>query len=140
MKYSQLLTTTCMLVLSTALFASPREQIVKQYITDLGHADYKHISNLFTANGHVISTSRGKVNAKEFFYSFLPALLKSETQLKEIFSDSVGEKLTARFHFSYTMKDGEKGEGEYVDEFIFTEKSDKLAAVYMFENLKFPEA
>ena len=43
-----------------------REAVVKEYILDLGQADYKAITNLFEKNGEVISTSRGKVNAKEF--------------------------------------------------------------------------
>jgi len=43
----------------------------------------------------------------------------------------------ARFFFSFDMKDGYKGHGEYVDEFVFVNNSSKLAAVYMFENLNF---
>ena len=47
-------------------------------------------------------------------------------------------RFAARFHFKFKLKDGEEGNGEYIDEFVFTEHSTKLSAVYMFENLKFP--
>ena len=53
---------------------SQREHVVKQYIFDLQQADYQGISDLFDQNGLVISTSQGKVKAKDFFYSFLKAL------------------------------------------------------------------
>ena len=115
-----------------------REQIINQYILDLQNADYKDITQLFEKNGIVISTSRGKVDAKEFFYSFLPNILHAETKIHQFFiNQSDNNHLSARFHFSFTLKDGEEGNGEYIDEFIFADHSAKLSAVYMFENLKF---
>lgn len=115
-----------------------REQVVRQYITDLQDANYKDIAQLFEKDGLVISTSRGKVNAKDFFYSFLPEISIATTEMHQYFSSSTdSDRFSARFHFAFKLKDGEKGDGEYVDEFIFSKNSTKLAAVYMFENLKF---
>lgn len=114
-----------------------REKIVKQYILDLQKADYKDITQLFEKNGMVISTSQGKVDAKEFFYSFLPSISSASTELHQYYVGETDQnRTTARFHFSFELKDGEKGEGEYMDEFIFSKNSTKLIAVYMFENLK----
>ena len=115
-----------------------RHQVVAQYITNLKNADYKNMVQLFEKNGFVISTSRGKVNAKDFFYSFLPEVESATTETHQVFAEELdSNRLAARFHFTFKLKDGEKGEGEYVDEFIFTPNSSKLTAVYMFENLKF---
>lgn len=118
--------------------AKAREQVVRQYIVDLQKADYKDITQLFEKNGIVISTSRGMVDAKEFFYSFLPNIASAHTELHQYFNNpGASNRISARFHFTFKLKDGEEGEGEYVDEFVFSSHSVKLAAVYMFENLKF---
>jgi hypothetical protein len=118
-----------------------RQQVTRQYILDLQKADYKDISQLFEKEGNVISTSRGKVNAKDFFYSFLPNINSATTNLHQTFLNETDKnRLAVRFHFSFKLKDGEEGKGEYVDEFVFTNNSVKLSAVYMFENLKFDPA
>ena len=115
-----------------------RQKTVEQYIIDLQKADYKHITQLFDKNGIVISTSRGTVDAKEFFYSFLPNISSANTELHQYFiGDTDLDRTAARFHFAFKLKNGEEGDGEYVDEFIFAKHSTKLAAVYMFENLRF---
>jgi hypothetical protein len=115
-----------------------RRKIVKQYILDLQKADYQDITQLFDKNGIVISTSKGKINAKEFFYAFLPEIISANTQEHQTFvSSDDNNHLGARFHFKFKLKDGETGEGEYTDEFVFMDNSAKLEAVYMFENLKF---
>lgn len=115
-----------------------RKEVIMHYIDDLQQADYKNISALFEKNGTVVSTSRGKVNAKEFFYAFLPEIASATTELHQTFVSDVDQnRFGARFHFNFTLKDGEKGNGEYVDEFVFADNSSLLTAVYMFENLKF---
>jgi hypothetical protein len=121
-----------------AALKQERAQVVNQYITDLKNADYHDITALFEKDGTVVSTSRGKVNAKDFFYSFLPEIKTADAALQKSYvsTDDINT-VAARFHFSYTLKDGEKGDGEYVDEFMFTPDSAKLSAVYMYENLKF---
>ncbi len=128
------------MTLTSDLLTDQREQVAQQYIQDLQKADYKDITSLFEKNGIVISTSRGKVNAKDFFYAFLPEINSATTELHQIFINNIDKnRLTARFHFAFTLKDGEKGNGEYVDEFVFSENSTQLTAVYMFENLKFSD-
>ncbi len=115
-----------------------REQIIHCYITDLEKADYQGISALFNKKGTVVSTTRGRINAKNFFYSFLPTVKSAVTEFHQAFiSNKDPNRYAARFHFSFTLKDGEKGDGEYVDEFLFANNSKKLISVYMFENLKF---
>jgi hypothetical protein len=115
-----------------------REQVVTQYLTDLAKADYVDIANLFEENGIVMSTSRGAVNAREFFYAFLPNVQSAATEQHQLFTGKTDtNRLAARFHLAYQLKDGEQGEGEYMDEFVFSANSAKLAAVYMFENIKF---
>lgn len=117
-----------------------REAITKRYISDLGRADYKDIVQLFEQNGVVVSTSRGKVDAKEFFYGFLPNILSAKTVPHQSFRGSTDKnRFTVRFNFSFKLKDGDEGAGEYIDEFVFAKNSAKLAAVYMFENHKFPK-
>ena len=117
---------------------SEREQVVYQYIVDLAQADYEGIAQLFDEGGIVISTSRGQANAKEFFYSFLPQVETATTEIHQTFTSKEDpNRFAARFHLVYHLKNGDLGDGEYVDEFIFAENSNKLAAVYMFENLKF---
>lgn len=115
-----------------------RELVIRKYVSDLQKADYKSIIQIFEKEGIVISTSRGKMNAKDFFSSFLPNIKSANTQLHQLFMGDVSDNhAMARFHFSFKLKDGEEGNGEYVDEFVFTDDSTKLSAVYMFENLKF---
>ena len=117
--------------------AAEREQAARQYVADLGKADSHDIIQLFAKDGYVISTSRGKMDAKEFFQAFLPNISKSSSEWHQYFNETNDvDRFAARFHFIYQMKDGEQGEGEYVDEFIFEKNSNKLTAVYMFENLK----
>lgn len=88
--------------------------------------------------GIVFSTSRGKLNAKGFFYSFLSNVVYAQTEVHQVFvNNSDINRMSVRFHFTFEMKDGEKESGEYVDEFIFSPCSSKLSAVYMFENLHF---
>ena len=132
-------------ILSSANAAEPtqsledqRQAVISQYVADLEKADYQHIVQLFEKNGIVISTSRGKVDAKEFFYGFLPNIQSAHTELHQAFSGTMDHhRYAARFYFSFTLKDGEQDQGEYVDEFVFADHSTKLSAVYMFENLKF---
>lgn len=113
-----------------------RNKVINQYITDLKNADYKDITQLFVKNGFVVSTSRGHINAKDFFYSFLPNIETADTELHQSFvSDRDSNRRAVRFHFNFKLKDGEIGNGEYVDEFIFSDYSAKIVAVYMFENL-----
>lgn len=115
-----------------------RDQVVRQYILDLERADYQGISALFENGGTVVSTSRGNINAKDFFYSFLPNIESATTEFHQAFTSNVdNNRYAARFHFSFKLKDGETGDGEYVDEFIFGTNSAKLTSVYMFENLRF---
>lgn len=125
-------------LLVDATLAGERQNVAKQYILDLQKADYKDIVQLFEKNGKVVSTSRGEMDAKEFFYAFLPYINEAKTEIHQFFKASEGsDRLAVRFHFTYKMKDGEEGEGEYVDEFVFAQHSAKLTQVYMFENLKF---
>lgn len=115
-----------------------REQVIRQYITNLEKADYQGISLLFNEEGTVASTSRGNVKAKDFFYSFLPNIESARTEFHQAFiSNSDNNRYAVRFHFDFKLKDGETGDGEYIDEFLFSNNSTKLVSVYMFENLKF---
>lgn len=130
-------TSICYAAQDNAIIKEARVQVAKQYIQDLQNADYKDITQLFEKDGIVVSNSRGKVDAKEFFYSFLPNINLAKTELQQVFiGDTDKNRIAARFHFTYKLKDGEEGQGEYVDEFIFSDNSTKLSAVYMFENLK----
>ena len=115
-----------------------REQVIHNYILDLERADADEISSLFEEGGTVISTSRGNINAKDFFHGFLPEIESASTELHQIFSNNIdNNRYAARFHFKFKLKDGQNGEGEYIDEFKFSNNSTKLISVYMFENLKF---
>lgn len=118
--------------------SAAREQIIHQYINDLGAANDDDVSALFAQNGVVVSTSRGTVNAADFFHSFLPNIGSATTEFHQAFIGHVDpNRYAARFHFRFALKDGETGDGEYVDEFLFADNSSKLLSVYMFENLLF---
>lgn len=115
-----------------------REQVIREYLLDLERADTEAISGLFEEGGSVISTSRGNVDAKTFFHGFLPEIESASTELHQLFINNIDiNRYAARFHFRFKLKDGEIGEGEYIDEFKFSNNSTKLTNVYMFENLKF---
>lgn len=115
-----------------------REQVIRNYILDLERADSEGISALFEEGGTVISTSRGNVNAKDFFHGFLPEIASASAEFHQSFINNVdNNRYAARFNFKFKLKDGETGDGEYIDEFIFSNNSTKLTSVYMFENLKF---
>ena len=115
-----------------------RDLTVRQYIDDLARADAVHIASLFETKGMVISTSQGQVDAKAFFSGFLSEIESATTELHQIFIQyDTNTRWVARFHFNFKLIDGEIGDGEYMDEFVFAENSEKLKAVYMFENLKF---
>ncbi|MGL5742022.1 MAG: hypothetical protein ACRCXC_05475 [Legionella sp.] len=104
---------------SISSFKMAREETVKEYILDLPKEDYQGISELFEENGQVISTSKGKVNAKEFFYSFLPEIESANTEFHQFFINNTDtNRYAARFHFNFKLRDGEQGDGEYVDEFF----------------------
>lgn len=114
-----------------------RQQIIKQYLHDLKTANVQAISQLFTESGVVISTSQGRQAPAKFFNSFLPKLASAEINIIRDFIDPQNDdRLASQFHFSYKMQSGEKGGGEYIDEFLFAPNTIKLQEVYMFENLK----
>ena len=126
---------------NTQSLQTQRETVIKEYLADLAAANYQDIALLFDPNGYVVSTSRGHANAKEFFYAFLPNVTQAHTTLHAAFlSGGTPDTSAARFHLDFQLKDGETGNGEYMDEFVFNPGSTKLAAVYMFENLQFPQA
>ena len=145
LKTKLLILAAAMLVNSAAMaFIDPvtislsRIEVVYRYIDDLSRANAQDMLRLFHDDGTVVSTSKGRVNAKEFFNAFLPEITRANTEVKEIFSAPADSNhLVARFHFSFRLKNGELGEGEYIDEFIFPNNSNKLSEVIMFENTKF---
>jgi hypothetical protein len=114
-----------------------RRDITTRYLQDLQNRDYRDITSLFDKNGYVISTGRGVVNAKEFFYAFLPNITSASTAAAQTFIGEDHNRLAVRFEFNFTLKSGEAEKGVYMDEFIFAEGSTKLMAVYMFENTHF---
>ncbi|CDZ77783.1 hypothetical protein BN59_02073 [Legionella massiliensis] len=117
---------------------SQRRHVITEYILDLGKADPEGITALFSDGGTVISTSKGEVGAYDFFHSFLPNIESADTEVHQTFLSKGDENhYAARFRFNFKLKDGEMGDGEYIDEFIFENNSAKLISVYMFENLKF---
>lgn len=111
-----------------------RQNTINTYVMNLQQADNKAMMELFEKNGYVISTSRGKVDAKEFFDGFLPEITSARTEIHQVFTAG-NDKMAARFHFTFKMKNGEAGDGEYVDEFTFMPGTDKLESAFMFENL-----
>lgn len=114
-----------------------RKAVCIRYVRDLQAADYKDIIQLFVKGGFVVSTSKGHMDAKDFFYSFLPNIRTAKAEIHEGFVAIAGSNLAVRFNFEFEMKDGEVGHGEYVDVFTFATNSEKLMSVSMFENLHF---
>jgi hypothetical protein len=132
-----LASTNVAIAATPANLAEKREQVITRYIADLGKADYKDIATLFEKKATVISTSKGEANAQAFFTAFLPTIASANTQLSQYFINKKDiNRFAARFHLSFILKTGEKDNGNYIDEFIFAPHSDKLSAIYMFENLK----
>jgi hypothetical protein len=119
------------------LSADKRIDVVKVYLHDLQMADVHGITSLFVANGRVISTSQGCVNAAAFFNSFLPEIKSAKVTINHIYQ-SIDNKdhYSASFNFSWVMRDGSQSGGHYIDEFIFHKGTNKLVTVSMFENTK----
>lgn len=117
-----------------------RQAVVASYVNNLAHADLDGMQAIFSGEATVVSTSAGEKNALEFFAGFFPLINQAHTELHHRFT-SVTDKnrYGARFHLDYQLYDGEIGDGEYVDEFVFYDNSDQLKTIYMFENLKFPQ-
>ena len=117
-----------------------RQQVITNYINYLANADLEGMQTIFSANSTVVSTSAGEKNALAFFAGFFPLIDTAHTELHHRFiSMTDANRYGGRFHLDYQLSDGDRGEGEYVDEFLFYDNSDKLKSVYMFENLKFPK-
>jgi hypothetical protein len=122
-------------------FASSLQQqrihAIKQYLNNLQSKDVQGMLTLFTKDGTVVSTSKGKISAQKFFTGFLSELTDATVNLSQLFiSIQNNNRLSARFHLTYKLKSGEEGQGEYMDDFTFLDHSSKLSQVYMFENVK----
>lgn len=145
--FKPLLMATLALFMAGAVFAGnsqqaasaaqeARTQVISQYLDDLRTANAPSIGQLFVPNGTVVSTSQGKVDARTFFNSFLPAIQTATVGDAQIYvSMDNNDRYTARFHFAWTMKDGGSGSGVFADEFIFAKGTNKLLEVTMFENV-----
>lgn len=117
-----------------------RQAVVAKYIDNLAKADLEGMQAIFSSEATIVSTSAGEKNALEFFAGFFPLINTAHTHLNQRFiSVTDTNRYGARFHLDYQLHDGESGNGEYVDEFVFYDNSAQLKAVYMFENLKFPK-
>lgn len=109
-----------------------REQVLHRYISALGRADLQDITSLFTEDGTVISTAKGKIAATIFFNGFLPEIETAKTVVHQTYtSREDSNRYAARFHFIFQFKDGEQGDGEYIDEFVFAPNSTQLVQVAM---------
>ena len=116
-----------------------RQTTVANYINHLGNANLEGMQAIFGDDSIVVSTSAGEKNALTFFSGFFPLINKAHTELHQRFTSITDKnRIGARFHLDYQLHDGENGTGEFVDEFVFYDNSDQIKAVYMFENLKFP--
>lgn len=130
-----------LLLLTSVVFAedlqSIRKEVVAQYLTDLESGHLDHMITLFEENGTVMSTSKGQVDAKVFFTAFLPHIVSGKIELHQFFAGDDADHFAVRFGLYLMMDDGWSGYGEYMDDFIFAPNSEKLSAVYMFENTHF---
>lgn len=117
-----------------------RQQVVREYIKNLGSADYKAMAGLFEKDA-VVVTPQGYANAKEFYYTFFPTIKSSETKYRISFlaSHENPNSVVARFRFKAQLKNGQTIDAESIDQYFFAPHSIKLSAVYMFENVNFPE-
>lgn len=119
---------------SSQTLHTKRVQTVLQYLHDLQTANVTDILRLFKSNAKVISTSQGEVSAKAFFESFLGQVVSAQVNLVNLQKcNSKPDRYTARFRFSWTMKNGDTGAGEFVDEFIFLPHEAILDEVIMSE-------
>ena len=117
-----------------------RMEIINRYVADLGSANLQDMISLFEENGKVVSISKGSVNAKEFFSSFLPEVVEATTVIHQVFLGATdANRMVFRFHLSFKLKDGEMVDGEYIDEVVFKNNSTLLSEVMMFENKKFAQ-
>lgn len=113
-----------------------RVQAINQYLFDLKTGNADDIVQLFAKKGLVASTSKGIVEAVPFFHAFLPQIKYASAELNQLFlSPSDENRIAIRFRYGFELKNGERSQGQYMDEFVFEKNSDKLSWVYMFENL-----
>jgi hypothetical protein len=108
---------------------------IKAYLSDLQDHDADAISGLFVPGGTVLSTSRGSINAAQFFHSFLPTIKIATVSVQSIYK-AVDKKndYSASFSFHWILKDGTKDGAVYEDEFIFEKNSALFKQVIMYEN------
>lgn len=112
-----------------------RLETINQYLNALKNKDIKTMNSLFSSNGVVISTSKGKIEASQFFSGFLTELKSASIKPFNIYKDiNDDDHYAAKFYFSWTEKMGETAGGNYMDDFTFAKNSNKLLQVYMFEN------
>lgn len=115
-----------------------RLSVIDKYLNSIANANLEGMQDIMSNQTIVISTSAGKKNALQFFANFLPLIEKAHTQTHQRFhSLSSINRYGARFHLDYQLTNSSTGSGEYMDEFIFYDNSERLKAIYMFENLKF---
>ena len=114
-----------------------RIEVMDQYFKNMERGSADGMDQIFITNGEVASTSSGVVDASTFYHSFLPGIVEGRVTAGEPMQGIRNKnKWAVRFHFSYTMEDGSTGSGDYIDEFVFSPKTNLLRSVYMFENDK----
>ncbi len=119
---------------------SKRLDQIKNYATALQNHDAIKITSLFANNGYVVSTSQGKIDAREFFNNFLPFVLEGKVDVKNYYGEiSNSNALAASFELTLKLINGEVVHGFFVDEFLFQKNSDLLEGVIMYENTKYPQ-
>src|SRR3989344_5091013 len=104
---------------------------IQRYLNNLQTGNADDMANLFMPNGYVYSTTKGKMNAITFFNAFLPQIKTAQVTIRNIYKQDggYGSWYAASFHYTYIMKDGEQGGGDYTDEFRFHIGSDRLDGV-----------
>lgn len=128
-----------LLMVSVNSFADTLEkerlETINQYLGALQKIDTKLMTSLFTQQGFVISTSKGKVDPMKFFTGFFNELKSTNVKISNLYKDlKYPNHYAAKFKFSWTEKTGASAGGEYIDDFTFADNSNKLLVVNMFEN------
>tara|TARA_A100001015_G_C14806278_1_gene639035 strand:+ start:145 stop:585 length:441 start_codon:yes stop_codon:yes gene_type:complete len=116
----------------------------KQMATVVGYGkalethDAAMMERLFKDNGVVVSTSKGKVNAKSFFRDFLPYVVSAKLTFENFYQTTESKNsYSASFDLDMTLESGEKIHSHFIDEFHFKNNETKLSKVVMYESPKY---
>lgn len=121
---------------SNEILQNQRTEVVKEYVTLLGKGNYQSISQLFTKNALVVSSSGIPDNPYNFYKKlFTKTITNPQANLINIFEGAIDQNMqTAYFNFSWQNVEERRVSAKFLDLFLFEEKTKKIKVLFVFSN------